>query len=92
MLKKGCYRFGQVLSCVKGFLVAIEFRSCVMIVVHCVATWFSGCRQLHGRDIAFSCCDDALFLCHDDVATKVSLSRPRRPRQEVRCCNRLGLG
>ena len=73
MLKKGCYRFGQVLSRDRGFLVAIEFRSCVTIGVHCVATWFSGYRQLHGREIAFSCPDDALFLCHDDVATKVSL-------------------
>ena len=33
-----------------------------------------------------SCRDSALFLCRDDVAIEVSLSRPRRPRQEVRCC------
>ena len=39
-----------------------------------------------GRDIVFSCRDNALFLCRDDVAIEVSLSRPRRPRQEVRCC------
>ena len=39
----------------------------------CVATWFSGCRQLLGRDIVLSCHDIALFLCCDDVATEVFL-------------------
>ena len=39
-----------------------------------------------GRDIAFSCHDSGWFLCRDDVAIEVSLSRPRRTRQEVRCC------
>ena len=29
--------------------------------------------------------DSVLFLCRDNVATEVSFSRPRRPRQEVRC-------
>ena len=41
---------------------------------------------MFGRDIVFSCRDIALFLCHDDVATEVSMSRSRRSRQEVRCC------
>ena len=39
-----------------------------------------------GRDIVFLCRDSALFLCRDDVAAEVSLSRSRRSRQEVRCC------
>ena len=30
-----------------------------------------------------------LILCHDDVTTEVFLSRPRRPRQEVRCRDRV---
>ena len=45
-----------------------------------------------GRDIVFSCRDSALFLYRDDVSIEVSMSRSRRPRQEVRCCNRYGLG
>ena len=40
-------------------------------------------------------CDDVatgvLVLNCDDVATEVSLSRPRRPRQEVRCRDRAWL-
>ena len=52
----------------------------------CVATWFLGCRQLLGRDIVFPCRDNALLLCRNDVMTKVSLSRSRWPRQEVKCC------
>ena len=36
-----------------------------------VVTWFSICRQLLGRDIVFSCHNSVLFLCRDDVATKV---------------------
>ena len=39
-----------------------------------------------GRDIVFSCCDSALFLCRDYVTTEVSMSGPRRSRQKVRCC------
>ena len=58
----------------------------VVIGFPCVATWFSGYRQLPGRDIVFLCRDSALFLCRDDVAEEVSLSRSRRPQQEVRCC------
>ena len=42
--------------------------------VPCVATWSSGCRQLLGCDIVFSCHDSALFLCCDDVVTEVSMS------------------
>ena len=38
-----------------------------------------------GCDIAFSCQDSPVLLCRDDVATEVSMSRLRRPRQEVRC-------
>ena len=38
------------------------------------------------RDIVFSCRNNALFLCRDYVATEVSMSRPRQPRQKVRCC------
>ena len=34
----------------------------------------------------------ALFLCRDDVTTKVSLSRSRRPRQEVKVATSLVLG
>ena len=41
---------------------------------------------MFGHDIIFSCCDIALFLCRDDVAIEVSMSRSRRSRQEVRCC------
>ena len=48
--------------------------------------------QLLGHDIVFPCRDSVLLLCRDNVVTEVSLSRPRRSRQEVRCCNRFGLG
>ena len=61
-------------------------------MVPCVATWFLGCRQLLGRDIVFSCRENALLLCRDDDTTEVSMSRLRRIRQEVRCCNRFGFG
>ena len=44
-----------------------------------VATWFSSCRQLLGREIVFPCRDRALFLCRDDVKTEVSMSQSRRP-------------
>ena len=50
-----------------------------------MATWFSSYRQLLGPNIVFLCRDSVLLLCHDNVATEVSLSRPRRPLQEVRC-------
>ena len=43
-------------------------------------------RLLLGRDIVFPCRDNALLLCRDDAVTEVSMSRPRRPRREVRCC------
>ena len=45
-----------------------------------------------GRNIVFSCRDSALLLYRDDVATKVSMSRPRWSRQEFKCCNKFGLG
>ena len=50
-----------------------------------------------GRDVVLPCRDSALFLGRDDVATKVSLSRPRPPRKEVRCrtlliATKFGLG
>ena len=35
--------------------------TCVATGVPCVATWFSGCRQLLGCDIVFSCRDSACF-------------------------------
>ena len=39
-----------------------------------------------GRDIVFSCRDNALFLCRDYVATEVFVSGPRRLQQKFRCC------
>ena len=73
---------GNVRKAIVGlgkFLVATgksrqRFWSCVMTGVPCVVTWFSSCRQFLGRDIVFSCCDSALFLCHDDVAIEVPMS------------------
>ena len=40
---------------------------------------------MQGHDIAFPCRDSVLFLCLDNVAMEVSLSRLKQPRQEVRC-------
>ena len=57
-----------------------------MTGVPCVVTWFSGCKHLLGCDIAFPCRDSVLLFYIDNVGTEVSLSRPRRPRQEVSCC------
>ena len=54
------------------------FWSYVVIGVPCVATWFTGFMQLLGHDRVFPCRDSVLFLCRDNVATKVSLSRSRR--------------
>ena len=53
----------------------------------CVATWFSGFKRLLCRDIVFHVVTVLLFLCRDNVTIEVSVSRPRRSRQEVMCCN-----
>ena len=39
--------------------------------------------------MAFFVATGVLVLCRDDVTTEVSLSRPRWPRQEVRCRDRV---
>ena len=41
------------------------------------------------RNMAFFVATGVLILYHDDVATEVFLSRPIRPRQEVRCQDRV---
>ena len=82
---KGYCRFGQVLGRNRGFLVMTEFlvlcrdkgSLCHDMVIRLQAIAWSRHSTCH---------DSALFLCCDDVATVVSLSRPRRPQQEVRCC------
>ena len=43
------------------------------------------------RNMTFFVATGVLVLCSDDVAIEVSLSRPRRPRQEVRCRDRAWL-
>ena len=83
--QKGYYRFGKVLGRNRGFLVAIEF------LVLCRDRG-SLCHDmvLRLQEVAWSrhstCHDSALFICRDNVAIVVSLSWPRRPQQEVRCC------
>ena len=86
--------FGQVLGYNRGFLVTTGFFwFYVVIGVPCVATWLSSLMQLLGRNIVFPCHDSVLLLCCDNVAIEVSLSRPRRSLQEVRCCNlRVAIG
>ena len=49
-----------------------------------VVTWFQILSHKNCRNMAFFVATKALFLCGDDVATKVSLSQPRLSRQEVR--------
>ena len=41
------------------------------------------------RKMDFFVAIGVLILCRDDVAMEVFLSRLRRPRQEVRCCDRV---
>ena len=41
------------------------------------------------RNMAFFVTTEVLILCCDDVAIEVFLSRSRRPRQEVRCHDRV---
>ena len=77
---KGYCRFGQVLGRDRGFLVEKEFLVLCHDRVPCAATWLLGFMQLLGRDIVFPCHDSVFLLCRDNVATEVSLSRPRRSR------------
>ena len=67
-----------------------------VLVWFCVATGIPGSRHssqiLSNRtycNMAFFVATWVLILCRDDVATEVFLSRPRWPRQEVRCRNRV---
>ena len=63
----------HVLGRDRGFLVATEFLVlCCDRGSLCLA-WFSGYRQLLGRNIVFLCRDSALFLYCDDVAIEVFL-------------------
>ena len=50
------------------------FLFCVTIGVSYVATWFSSFMQLLCHKLVLPCRDSVLLLCHDNVATKVSLS------------------
>ena len=54
--------------------------------------WLHGSRIFNNkscRNMAFLVTTGVLILYRDDVATEVSLSRSRRPRQEVRCRDRV---
>ena len=67
-----------------------------LLVWFCVAIGILGSQ--HGsqilsnrtcRNMAFIVATGVLILCRDDVTTKVFLSPPRQPRQEVRCHDRV---
>ena len=75
----------------RGFLVETEFlfgsvsRQKILVSQH-------GSQILSHRDyrkMAFLVVTGILILCRDDVVTEVFLSRPRRPRQEVRYRDRV---
>ena len=87
-------RVEQVLGRDKGFTSRdrVYFWFCVMTGVPSVAILFLGFMQLLCRDIVLPCHDNALLIYRDNVMTEVSLSRPRRSEQEVRCCNGFDLG
>ena len=71
---------GQVLGHDRGFLITIEFLVLCRERVPYVTAWFSGYRQLLGRDIVFPCRDSAFLSsrCRDrgfHVATETAVTR-----------------
>ena len=67
--------------------------SCVATGVPYVATWFSGCRQLLGRNIVFSCRDSACFSVVTMSQRRFSCrSRDSHDKLHPSCCNMFGLG
>ena len=69
----------------REFMVVTEF-----FLVLCrdrnnyVTTWFQIFSHKNCCNMAFFVTTGVLVLCRDDVATEVSLSRPRQSRREVR--------
>ena len=70
-----------------------SFSSCVATGVPCVATWFSGCRQLLGHNIVFSCCNSACFSIVTMLRQGFSCrDRDGHDKLHPSCCTMFGLG
>ena len=69
--------FRQVLGRDKDFLVATEFFGSVLRQGSpALRPDFSIFIECPCHDIVLPCCDNVLLLCHDNVATEVSLLQP----------------